>query len=711
MHKKEKWYITAKKADFAALGAAYGIDQVTARLIRNRLDWPSVPASAPKDGCPETEREKRNASDSQPETIVGLNAVGQYLYGGLDDLHDPALMKGCPEAAALLAEKIQEQKKIRIIGDYDIDGVCATYILYRAILACGGRVDYEIPDRMKDGYGLNLRLIELAYQEEVDTILTCDNGIAAIDEIAFAKEKGMTVIVTDHHEPLFTTNDFHHTEGTSEADDKKRCSLQAAERNNEDSAVRILSPAEQRIYRLPPADVIVNPHQPGCSYPYKKLCGAAVAWKVICELRRQMNSANVAYRKERTLPEHYEKEVSSQNMDAGSSDRQLTMEEKRSSSANGLTENLTDELLTFAGFATVGDVMDLDGENRILVKEGLKRLRTTNNPGMSALIRANELDPTSLTSYHIGFVLGPCINASGRLDTAKRSLRLLLSETKEEAEKIAAELKELNDERKTLTQQAVDTACAQIDSDESYTRDRVLVLYLPDCHESIAGIVAGKVRERYYKPVFVITDAHAASAYAALNAESQETESMNDTETTGKDNLAKGSGRSIEAYSMFEEMVKCQDLFLKFGGHPMAAGFSLERSRIPEMRRRLNENSTLTDDDLTEKVHIDVAMPIHYISGKVIDELSLLEPFGKGNEKPLFADTSLSLLSARIIGKNKNVVKMRVQNKNGYSIDALYFGDPASFQEYLTEKFGEHEVQNLFWGRVNHIQMDFTYYP
>ncbi|MCD7714833.1 MAG: DHH family phosphoesterase [Lachnospiraceae bacterium] len=699
MHKKEKWYITAKKADFAALGAAYGIDQVTARLIRNRLEWPSVAAPAPSQTDDSLDASVNNGdmAHAQPETIIGLNAVGQYLHGGLEDLHDPALMKGCPEAAALLIEKIQDQKKIRIIGDYDIDGVCATYILYRAILACGGCVDYEIPHRMKDGYGLSMHLIELAYQEEVDTILTCDNGIAAIDEIAFAREKGMTVIVTDHHEPLFITGVFSHSGNSIEAVDQSLLSVQNMDIDcgNEDPALRIFSPTEQRIYRLPPADIIVNPHQPGCPYPYKKLCGAAVAWKAICELHEQMC-------------------VTDKNRNSNLSQNNLPQSrftDNADSQQDGLTNGLIDDLLTFAGFATVGDVMDLDGENRILVKEGLKRLRTTNNQGMAALIRANELNPESVTSYHIGFVLGPCINASGRLDTAKRSLKLLLSESREEAEKIAGELKELNDERKTLTQQAVDMACAQIDSDESYSRDRVLVLYLPDCHESIAGIVAGKVRERYYKPVFVITDAHAASAYAASNAESQETESMNDTETTGKDNLAKGSGRSIEAYSMFEEMVKCQDLFLKFGGHPMAAGFSLERSRIPEMRRRLNEICTLTEDDLTEKVHIDIAMPIHYISEKVIDELSLLEPIGKGNEKPLFADTSLSLLSARIIGKNKNVVKMRVQNKNGNSIDALYFGDPAPFQEYLTEKYGKNEVQNLFWGRINHIQMDFTYYP
>ncbi|MCD8104565.1 MAG: DHHA1 domain-containing protein [Lachnospiraceae bacterium] len=614
MRKKEKWYVAAKKADFSAIAAKYGIDQVTARLIRNR-------------------------------GIIGMGAVDEYLHGGLSFLHDPAQMKGCREAAELLAQKISEKKKIRIIGDYDIDGVSATYILYCALCACSGCADYEIPDRMTDGYGLNRRLIEYAYEEQVDTILTCDNGISAIDEIAYAKEKGMTVIVTDHHEPLFDSG-----ETPSAWTDKRQTDLNQADTpkmaldqtdaagQNIDPAVRVSSPAENRVYRLPPADVIVNPHQPGCQYPYKKLCGAAVAWKVVCLLY------------------------------------QLT----------GHTQKEAEDFLEFVGFATVGDVMDLDGENRILVKEGLVRLRHTKNPGMSALIRANGLEPFTLTSYHIGFVLGPCINASGRLDTAKRSLRLLLSDTPKEAEQIAEQLKELNDERKDLTEQAVNEANALIESDESYQRDRVLVVYLPACHESIAGIVAGKIRERYYKPTFVITDSG---------------------------DVAKGSGRSIEAYSMFEEMVRCQDLFLKFGGHPMAAGFSLEKSRVPEMRRRLNEACTLTEDELSEKVSIDVAMPINYISGKVVNELSLLEPFGKGNEKPLFADTSLYVVSARIIGKNKNTVKMRVQNRQGYSIDALYFGDPEPFQNYLREKFGETEVQNLFWGRSNRVRMDFTYYP
>ena len=587
---KEKWFVAAKKADFRAIAAKFGIDQVTARLIRNR-------------------------------DVTGDAAVEKYLHGSLACLGDPAKLKGCTETAQILKEKIAEKKKIRIIGDYDIDGVNSTYILYHALSRCGAEVDYEIPDRMKDGYGLNIALLRYAAEEGINTILTCDNGISAIEEIAYAKERGMTVLVTDHHEPLFA--------GYGE------------EESGKEHAVRVVSEKEQRTYLLPSADQIVNPNQPFCPYPYKKLCGAAVAWKVVCELYRLFG-----------IPE----------------------------------ESM--EYLEFVGFATVGDVMDLDGENRILVKEGLKRLRETENYGMRALIQANDLDPSSLQSYHIGFILGPCINASGRLDTAKRSLRLLLAADETEAQQLASQLKALNDERKQLTLDAVEEATAMIeketDPEGPRKSDRVLVVYLPNCHESIAGIVAGRLRERYGKPTFVVTDG---------------------------ENSAKGSGRSIEAYARFEEMVKGQDLFLKFGGHPMAAGFSLEQSRISEMRRRLNENCTLTDDDMAEKVMIDVPMPIDYISQHLIEELSILEPFGKGNEKPLFAERNLQLLSARVIGKNARAVKLQVMNRAGCQMEALYFGDPEVLRSHLIEKYGENEVQKLFWGKENRTAMDVTYYP
>ncbi len=590
---KEKWYVAAKKADFQGIAKRFGIDPVTARIIRNR-------------------------------DVVGDDEIRQYLYGTRAELGDPAQLQGGLEAASLLKQKIEEGKKIRIIGDYDIDGVNSTYILYRALTRCGAQVDYEIPDRMKDGYGLNISLLKLALEEGIDTVLTCDNGISAIAEIAYAKENGMTVIVTDHHEPLF--------EEVPEEDQAETIQPQT------DTARRIPSPDGTRIFRLPPADVLVNPKQPNCRYPYKKLCGAAVAWKVVCLLYRL-----------------------------------YAIEEE------------AEQFLQFVGFATVGDVMELDGENRILVKEGLNQLRITQNYGWRALIQANNLDFDTLNSYHIGFVLGPCINASGRLDTAKRSLRLLLAKDAAEAELLATRLKQLNDERKELTQAAVDLACEQIDG-STEANDRVLVVYLPDCHESIAGIVAGRIRERYGKPTFVVTNAEA-------------------------EDEAKGSGRSIEAYSMFEEMVKCQDLFRKFGGHPMAAGFSLPRSRIDEMRRRLNENCTMTEEDMAEKIMVDVPMPINYIRESLVEELSVLEPFGNGNEKPLFAERHLKLLSARILGKNANVLKLQVANATGCTMEALYFGIPDNILSYLADKYGRNEVQKLLWGKVNQIEMDLTYYP
>ena len=589
----EKWYVAAKKADFQGIAKRFGIDPVTARIIRNR-------------------------------DVVGDDEIRQYLYGTRAELGDPAQLQGGLEAASLLKQKIEAGKKIRIIGDYDIDGVNSTYILYRALTRCGAQVDYEIPDRMKDGYGLNISLLKLALEEGIDTVLTCDNGISAIAEIAYAKENGMTVIVTDHHEPLF-----------EEVPEEARAETAQPQT---DTARRIPSSDGARIFRLPPADVLVNPKQPNCRYPYKKLCGAAVAWKVVCLLYRLYG-----------------------------------MEEE------------AEQFLQFVGFATVGDVMELDGENRILVKEGLKQLRITQNYGWRALIQANNLDFDTLNSYHIGFVLGPCINASGRLDTAKRSLRLLLAKDAAEAETLAARLKQLNDERKELTQAAVDLACEQIDG-STEANDRVLVVYLPDCHESIAGIVAGRIRERYGKPTFVVTNAEA-------------------------EDEAKGSGRSIEAYSMFEEMVKCQDLFRKFGGHPMAAGFSLPRSRIDEMRRRLNENCTMTEEDMAEKIMVDVPMPINYIRESLVEELSVLEPFGNGNEKPLFAERHLKLLSARILGKNANVLKLQVANATGCTMEALYFGIPDNILSYLTDKYGKNEVQKLLWGKVNQIEMDLTYYP
>ncbi len=567
--KMEKWYVAAKRADFQAIGEKFHIDQVIARIIRNR-------------------------------DVVGDEAIDEYLNGTLEHLHSPELLDGCREAADLLLKKIEQKKKIRIIGDYDIDGVNATYILYRGLRRLGARVDYEIPDRMKDGYGLNIHLVELARGEGADTILTCDNGITALEQTEYARKLGMTMIITDHHEPL-----YEEKEG-------------------------------EKIWKLPRADVLIDPKLESCRYPFKKLCGAAVAWKLIQMLYQ----------------------------------------------ISGL-DPMALEFLPFAAIATVGDVMDLEGENRIMVKWGLKALEETKNPGLRALIRETGLEGSSLSAYHIGFVIGPCINASGRLDTAKRSLRLLLAEDEAEARELAVELKQLNDERKDLTAQGVEQAVMKIEH-TPLGKDRVLVVYLPGCHESIAGIIAGRIREKYHKPVFVLTD--------------------------GTD-CVKGSGRSIETYSMFDEMVKCQDLFLKFGGHPMAAGLSLPGDKVEEFRRRINEACTLTEEDFVEKVMIDVPMPIDYITEDLIGQLSLLEPFGKGNTKPLFAERDLKIQTCSILGKNKNVVKMTVWNQGGTAMEALYFGDVETFLEDLQKKWGREAVEKLLMGQSTDITLSVTYYP
>ena len=557
----EKWVVTTKKANFQEIAEKFHINQVTARLIRNR-------------------------------DVVGDDAIEEYLNGSLLNLHNPHMLLDCDKAVEILLEKLEEQKKIRIIGDYDIDGVNATVILYKGLRHCHGNVDYEIPHRIRDGYGINIQLIQDAYEDGVDTIITCDNGIAAVDQVEYAKSLGMTVIITDHHEPM-----------------------------------------EEK----PKADAIVNPKQQECTYPYKQLCGAAIAYKVIVCL--------------------YE--------------------------AVGISKRESDMFIEYAAIATIGDVMDLTDENRIIVKEGLQMLSKTTNLGLKALIEANGLKGSDISSYHIGFVLGPCINAGGRLDTAERAVRLLLTESESEALQIAEELKLLNDERKSMTLEGLERAVEEIETG-GLKNDKVFIVYLPDCHESLAGIIAGRIRERYHKPTFVLTD--------------------------GEESV-KGSGRSIEAYQMFDEMMKCRELFLKFGGHPMAAGLSILKENVPNLRERLNTLTDLTEEDFIPKVTIDIPMPISYISEALIDELAYLEPFGKGNPKPLFAEKDLNILSARILGKNKNVIKLQILNSTGISMDAMYFGDTDVFQEYLIGKFTASEVEKLFQGRKNRITLSLAYYP
>ena len=523
----KKWFVSAKKADFTEIGKKFNITPMTARIIRNR-------------------------------DVVGDEQIRRYLQGTVEDLYSPWRMAGMKEGITLLQQAIAAGEKIRIIGDYDIDGVCATYILMTGLKRVGANVDTDIPDRIKDGYGINEHLIDRAHAAGVKLIITCDNGIAAAPQIAYAKELGMKVVVTDHHEVPFEETE------------------------------------EKRVEKLPTADVIINPKQEACTYPFKGLCGGAVAWKLVA-----------------ALYETYE----------------INSEEAH-------------KLLEFAAIATVGDIMELQEENRIIVKEGLKRIHHTKNIGLKSLIEVNGLERDSINAYHIGFVIGPCINAGGRLDTAKRALELFASEDKENADRLAGDLKALNDSRKELTTEGVEEAIRQV-LETGRRSERVLVVYLPDCHESIAGIIAGKVKERFYRPTIVLTDA---------------------------EDGVKGSARSIPGYNMFEELSKVSELFTKFGGHPMAAGMSLPKENLPKLRKQLNANCTLTENDMIEKLSIDIAMPIQYVSEEFIEELKVLEPFGNGNSKPLFAERDFHVLRSQILGKNKNTVKIYGEDAIGYEV-------------------------------------------
>lgn len=547
-----------KKADFNGIAEKYQISPIIARLMRNR-------------------------------DVIGDEAIDFYLNGTVEDLYDGLLMKDMDRAVDILKEKIEEGKKIRVIGDYDIDGVNATYILQQGLAGLGADVDTDIPDRIKDGYGLNQMLIDRALEDDVDTIITCDNGIAAMNEIAYGKENGMTIVVTDHHE------------------------------------VPYLEENGEKKYLLPPADAVVDPHRADCEYPFKGLCGAAVAYKLV----------EVLYRV------------------SGKSEQEV--------------EHLQERLMENVAIATIGDVMDLVGENRVFVKKGLELLKTTKNEGLHALMQCTGVDTANLNTYHIGFVIGPCINAGGRLDTAKRALELLNASNRREAVTLAADLKELNDSRKEMTEEGVEEAVRQIES-SSWKDDQVLVVYLPECHESIAGIIAGRIKERYYRPTFVLTRGESG---------------------------VKGSGRSIEAYDMFAEMSRCRELFTKFGGHKLAAGLSLEEEKVEVFRKRINELADLTEEDLQMKVSIDMRLPFPYINEELIHELKILEPFGKGNGKPLFAESKLRVIQPRIFGKNRNVLKCRLEDQQGNQMEAVYFG----------------EVEDCLQQMEKKQIMSFTYYP
>lgn len=566
----QQWVVTSKRADFKEIGRRFGIDQVTARIIRNR-------------------------------DVIGEDAIAQYLNGSLKDLADMHQMKDSDLLVNILTQKIQNGNRIRIIGDYDIDGVMSSYIWYRALLRCGADVDVAIPNRITDGYGLNLHLIEDAMESDVDTIITCDNGIAALEEIAYAKKHGMTVLVTDHHEIPYEEE------------------------------------GGQRRYQKSEADAIVNPHQKECAYPYKDLCGAGVAWNVVRILYEKM----------------------------------------------GVDEQEAFALLEFVAFATVGDVMPLTGENRILVREGLKRIHHTVNVGMKALIAQCGLMPEQMESYHFGFVLGPCINAAGRLDTAKRALALFQTENEGKASLLANELVVLNEERKQMTADGVEEA-KQLCEQAGYEKNPVLVLFLPDVHESIAGIIAGRIREYYGRPTFVLT--------------------------RGEEGI-KGSGRSVEGYSMYEEMCQCSKLFTKFGGHPMAAGLTLPEENIDEFREQMNAHCPLTVEQLQPKVHIDVPMPVDYVTNTLVEEFCVLAPFGKDNPKPVFADRNLCISRMWTVGKNQNVLRLSLVSEHGSPVSGIYFGDIPAFEDYITEQFGAAELEKAKHGRENSIRLSFVYYP
>ena len=566
-----KWFLAAKRAEFEEIGKKYNISPVLARIIRNR-------------------------------DVIEDADIEKYLYGSLENLYDGSLMKDMDKAISVLREKIHDKKRIRIIGDYDVDGICSTHILKQGLSICGANVDSVIPHRVKDGYGINESLIEEAFKEGIDTIVTCDNGIAASGPLEYAASLGMTCVVTDHHEIPYEI----------EGETKRFC--------------------------LPPAAAVVDPKQEDCSYPFKKICGAVVAWKLVLKL----------------WEEHQVSEI-----------------KKR-------------ELLEFAGIATVCDIMELLDENRIIVKEALKSMANSANAGLRALIRVHDLNPEKLSAYHIGFVIGPCFNATGRLDSAEKTLELLECNNDREAIFLAAELKKMNESRKDMTEKAVEEAVEIVEKQEMW-KDKIMVIYLPKCHESLAGIVAGRIKDKYTRPTIVLTDA---------------------------EDCVKGSGRSIEAYSMYEELSKCKEVFLKFGGHKLAAGMSLEEDKVDELRKKLNENCVLTEEDMEEKIVIDVPMPLSYVTKDFLEQLELLEPFGMGNSKPVFAQKNLTFLSMQKMGKNRNMAKFSVADEEGKRFTLILFRDLEQFLETVEHKYGSRVFRNFIENRAGYdVKMNVIYYP
>lgn len=566
----EKWLLRNRKVDLKAMSEKYKISQLLCKLMVNR-------------------------------DIIDENIINSYINPVYKYLHSPKTMKDVVFAVDIIKRKIQENKKIRIIGDYDVDGIISVFILYTALKKCGANVDYEIPDRIKDGYGINENIVKAAYDDGVDTIITCDNGISAIDQIQYAKDLGLTVIVTDHHDVPFIEEDGVRTFLSSQA------------------------------------DAIINPKQIECEYKFKSICGAGVAFKLMEALYEEI----------------------------------------------GMDKEECYKLIEFVAIATVCDVVDLIDENRIFVKNGLEMLNNSKNIGINALKKACGLEDKEITAYHLGFVIGPCLNASGRLDSAKKGLELLLMEDDEEAKNLAQEIVDLNDARKNMTKEGVDRAINIIDSTD-INNDKILVVYIPDIHESLAGIVAGRVKEKYNKPTIILTKSEEG---------------------------VKGSARSIEEYNMFEGLLACKELLDKFGGHPMAAGLSLQEDKVDELRKALNNKCELTDEDLTRKIMIDSSLPLEYLNLHLIEELNVLEPFGKGNSKPVFGVRDAKITKAILLGKDKNVLKLKLLTNNNITIDAMIFNDLENFESKIIEKYGNEELDNLYNKSNNNIPMDFTFYP
>ena len=558
----EKWFVAAKKADFDKWANEFHISPIMARILRNR-------------------------------DLTQEEQVGRFLYGTLEDCYSPWCLKDMDRAVALILEGMERRSSFRVIGDYDVDGICASYILTKGLQLLGAKADTAIPHRIHDGYGLNVHLIEEAASDGVDLIITCDNGIAAAPQIELAQSLGMQVIVTDHHEVPF-----------------------------------MLSEDGRRREIIPPAQAVIDPKQEACEYPFSGICGAVVAYKLVQALAERNGSVE-------------------------------------------LKESM-EEFLEFAALATVCDVMELRDENHIIVKEGLRRLKNTKNPGLKALMEVNSLQVERLNSHHLGFVIGPCLNATGRLDTAKRALELLQSNTIAEAMNAARDLRELNESRKKLTEEGVCQAEEYITS-RGMLQDKVMVIFLPQVHESLAGIIAGRVREHYNHPVFILT--------------------------RGEEGV-KGSGRSVEGYHMYEAMTAVKQYFTKFGGHAMAAGLSMREEDIEPFRQDLNRNCRMEEEDFIPKVHIDVPMPLDYVSEELADQLELLEPFGVGNPKPLFAQKELCFLAGYLMGANKNVARYRVRTPEGHIKQLVFFGDLGSFHQFLDEKYGTGSAESLYDGNA-----------